>query len=70
MTKEQQDRNWACLPDETKKEMQDVYNSPVDIHCQDYDGGFNRALEVYFGHHNLTAISLEHLIHLYELSRN
>ena len=52
MRKDQQDLAFACLPKETRIAMRRDYaastNSKRDI-------GFNSALSLYFGHHNLTS---------------
>ena len=52
MRKDQQDLAWACLPKETRIAMRRDYAAPTN---SKRDIGFNSALSLYFGHHNLTS---------------
>ena len=51
MTKDQQDRAWACLPKEARAKTRIDYDPKSDYQ----DEGYNLALRSYFGHHNLSS---------------
>lgn len=53
MNKELQDKAWAVLPNEFRKEVKEAYRIPLSNSI--HDKGYNHALEYFFGEHNLTS---------------
>lgn len=55
MKTEIQDLAWRCLPKEAREEIKKDYNSHPSVYHPYFNEGYEEALKIYFGHHNLTS---------------